>query len=287
MGLENSHFYSIIIYSLKTIVRILKRNVMSKVVIITGASSGIGLATAHRLAKKGYKVYGLALNEFSDGLFECYQADVNDLAAVNQIFKTVKQREGRIDAVINNAGFGIAGAVEYSKPERIQSIFDTNLTALVKISSIAITYLKETKGNLINISSVAGVLPIPFQACYSATKAAVLNFSLALDGEVRRFGVKVTAVLPGDTKTGFTTARVIEDGEDDYGGHIGKSIRRMEKDEQNGKSPDTVARVIEKTLKKRRPPLKVTVGAQYKLFVFLSKVLPTRLINFILRKMYG
>ena len=260
---------------------------MSKVVVITGASSGIGLATARRLANKGYKVYGIALNEYSDSTFECFRADVNDLDTIANLLETVKQREGRIDAVINNAGFGIAGAVEYASAEMIQKIFDTNLTALVKISSVAIKYLKETKGNLINISSVAGVLPIPFQSCYSATKAAVLNFSLALDGEVRRFGVKVTAVLPGDTKTGFTEARVIEGGEADYQGHVEKSIRRMEKDEQNGKSPDTVARVIDGVLTKRRPPLKVTVGAQYKLFVFLSKLLPTRLINYILRKMYG
>ncbi|MCH5159827.1 MAG: SDR family NAD(P)-dependent oxidoreductase [Clostridiales bacterium] len=260
---------------------------MNKVVIITGASSGIGLATAQRLAKSGNKVYGLALNEFSDEAFECFRADVNDLDAIESIFETVKQKEGRIDVVINNAGFGIAGAIEYATPEMIQKIFDTNLTAVVKISSVAMKYLKETNGNLINISSVAGVLPIPFQACYSATKAAVLNFSLALDGEVRRFGVKVTAILPGDTKTGFTEARVVEGGEADYGGHIGKSIRRMEKDEQNGKSPDSVARVIEKTLKRRRPPLKVTVGAQYKVFVLLGKLLPTRFVNYILRKMYA
>lgn len=260
---------------------------MSKVVVITGASSGIGLATARRLAGKGYKVYGIALNEYSDATFECFRADVNDLDAITNVLETVKQREGKIDAVINNAGFGIAGALEHASPEMIQKIFDTNLTALVKISGVAIKYLKETQGNLINISSVAGVLPIPFQSCYSATKAAVLNFSLALDGEVRRFGVKVTAVLPGDTKTGFTAARVIEGGEADYQGHVEKSIQRMEKDEQNGKSPDTVARVIERILAKRCPPLKVTVGAQYKLFVFLSRLLPTRLINYILRKMYG
>ena len=260
---------------------------MEKVIIVTGASSGIGLATARRLAKKGCKVYGIARRAFADELFECMQADVNDLEAVKRIFQTVFEKEGRIDAVINNAGMGIAGAVELATPERIQQIFDTNLTSLVKISSVAIGYLKKSKGNLINIGSVAGELPIPFQACYTATKAGVLKFSLALDGEVRRFGVKVTVVQPGDTKTGFTAARVCEGGEADYGGRIGKSVSRMERDEQNGKSPETVARTIERAIKKRRPPLKVTVGGQYKFFVWLGKLLPTRFVNFILRKMYA
>ena len=260
---------------------------MEKVIIVTGASSGIGLATARRLARQGNKVYGIARRKFTDETFECLCADVNDLDAIETILKTVREKEGRIDALVNNAGFGIAGAVEYATPDKIQAIFDTNLTSLVKISSVAIKYLKETKGNLINIGSVAGILPIPFQACYSATKAAVLNFSLALDGEVRRFGVKVTTILPGDTKTGFTAARIVEGGEADYGGRIGKSVRRMEKDEQNGKSPDTVARAVQRAIKKRRPPLKITVGGQYKLFVGLGKLLPTRLVNYILRKMYA
>lgn len=260
---------------------------MAKVVVVTGASSGIGLATARRLANKDYRVYGLARRPFSDGLFECMQADVTDLASIEEVLKTIYEREKHIDAVVNNAGMGIAGAVEYAEPESIRRIFDTNLTALVTISSVSMKYLKETKGNLINIGSVAGELPIPFQSCYSATKAGVLNFSLALDGEVRRFGVKVTVVQPGDTKTGFTAARVVEGGEADYGGKIGRSIRRMEHDEQNGKSPDTVAKAVEKALKKRRPPLKITVGGQYKLFVGLKKLLPARFVNFILRKLYA
>lgn len=260
---------------------------MAKVVVVTGASSGIGLATARRLASKGYKVYGLARRPFSDELFECLQADVNDLPSVEAVLQSVYEREGHIDAVVNNAGMGIAGAVEYAEPKSIQRIFDTNLTSLVKISSVAVKYLKETKGNLVNIGSVAGELPIPFQSCYSATKAGVLSFSLALDGELRRFGVKVTVVQPGDTKTGFTAARVIEGGEEGYGGKIGRSIRRMEHDEQNGKSPDTVAKAVERALKKRRPPLKITVGGQYKFFVGLKKLLPTRFVNFILRKLYA
>ena len=157
----------------------------------------------------------------------------------------------------------------------------------MKISSLAIPYLKETKGHLVNIGSVAGELPIPFQACYSATKAAVLSFSLALDGEVSRFGVKVSVVQPGDTKTGFTDARIFEGDRSDYGGSVGKSVRRMEHDERSGKSPITVAKAVSRILKKRRPPLKVTVGASYKLFVGLRRLLPTRFVNFILRKLYG
>ncbi len=260
---------------------------MAKVVLVTGASSGIGLATARCLAKKGYTVYGIARREFSDETFVCLRADVNDPNAVKAAFDEIIRREGRIDAVVNNAGYGIAGAVEHATAESIQKIFDTNLVSLVRISSLAVGYLKETKGRLVNIGSVAGELPIPFQACYSATKAAVLAFSLALDGEVRRFGVGVTVIQPGDTKTGFTGARVIEGGEADYGGCIERSVKRMEHDEQNGKSPDTVAKAVQKALERRRPPLKITVGGQYKLFVGLRKVLPTRFVNFILRKLYA
>ena len=260
---------------------------MAKVVVVTGASSGIGLATAQRLATAGYKVYGLARRPFSDELFACLQADVTDEKGMEALLQSIYEKEGHIDAVVNNAGMGIAGAMEYATPESIQRIFDTNLTALVKISSLALKYLKETKGNLVNIGSVAGELPIPFQSCYSATKAGVLNFSLALDGEVRRFGVKVTVVQPGDTKTGFTAARVIEGGDEGYNGKVGQSIRRMEHDEQNGKSPDSVAKAVEKALRRKHPPLKITVGGQYKFFVGLKKLLPVRFVNFILRKLYA
>ncbi len=259
---------------------------MKKVVVITGASSGIGLATARLLLSQGYRVYGIARREVAEP-FECFRGDVNDAARIKEIFAAIKEREGRIDAVVNNAGMGIAGEVESASEEKIRTIFDTNLTSLAVISSLAIPYLRETGGNLVNLSSVAGELPIPFQSCYSATKAGVLNFSLALDGEVRRFGVHVTAILPGDTKTGFTAARVIEGDGSGYGGSVKRSIGRMEHDEQNGKSPDTVACAIARVLKKKRPPLRVTVGASYRLFAGLKRLLPTRFVNWILRKMYA
>lgn len=259
---------------------------MDKVVIITGASSGIGYATAKTLLNAGYKVYGIARDE-KQLEFPYYVCDVNDTDKMKQIFEDVYSKEKRIDVVINNAGFGIAGAMEYASKEKIDAIFQTNLCAVAKISSIAIRYLKETQGRIVNISSVAGIMPIPFQACYSATKAGVLNFSRALDGEVRRFGIRVSAILPGDTKTGFTSARVVEGGDEGYDGHVTKSIKRMAKDEQNGAGPETVAKAILKVLKKKNPPTKFVVGKNYKLFVFLNRLLPTKLVDYILRKMYA
>ena len=258
-----------------------------KVVIITGASSGLGLATATRLLNAGYTVYGIARDPLKDDAFKCYVSDVNNIEAISEIFEEIYKKEGRIDVVYNNAGMGIAGAMEFATPQKIEYLFKTNLISVVEISALAIKYLKKTKGNLLFTSSVAGVLPIPFQSCYSASKAGVLNYALALDGEVRRFGIKTTVILPGDTKTGFTAARVVEGGDKGYDGHVSKSIKRMAKDEQTGKSPDSVAKVVEKVLKKKNPPLKTTVGGSYKLLAWLGKIMPTRFVNFILRKMYA
>lgn len=260
---------------------------MKKVVIITGASSGIGLATAELLTEKGYQVYGISRGKNQNDRFRCYECDVNNTPRIKEIFEEIYNTEGRIDVVINNAGFGIAGAMEFATPSKIESIFNTNLVAAVKISSIAIKYLKKTKGRILNTSSVAGILPIPFQACYSATKAGLLNYSKALDGEVRRFGVRVTAILPGDVKTGFTAARVVEGGDEGYNGRVSKSIRKMEKDEQGGKGPETIARAMYKMLKRKNPPLKYVVGKEYKFFVFLNRILPERLVGAILRKIYA
>lgn len=258
-----------------------------RVALVTGASSGIGLAIAKRLSSEGWKVYGIARRAFFCEDFECLRADVNDLDGIRSVFEEVLSREGRIDAVINNAGFGIAGAVELASPESIRKIFETNLISLAAISSLAVGYLKPTKGRIVNIGSVAGELPIPFQACYSSTKAGVLSFTLALDNEVRRFGVRAIVVQPGDTHTGFTEARVIEGGEGDYSGTVGRSVRRMEHDEQNGRDPDTVARVVSKALKRKDPPLKITVGASYRFLIGLGKLLPLKFVNFVLRKLYA
>jgi short-subunit dehydrogenase len=153
---------------------------------------------------------------------------------------------------------------------------------------VAIPYLRKTKGRIVNIGSVAGELTIPFQTFYSMTKASVAALSEGLNMELKPFGIKVITVMPGDTKTGFTNnRRKTEVTNELYNDRIQKSISRMEKDEQHGKNPISVSKLIYKVIRKRRPPIKTTVGVDYKFLVFLKRLLPTRFVNYILYKMYA
>ena len=264
--------------------------------LVTGASSGIGRDMARILASQGYDLILVArdmnkLNQISKELkeknrinVEIISMDLSNEENCKELYKKVQD----IDILINNAGFGTMGAIENSSRENIYKLVETNLSSVITLSSIITPYLKETKGNIINISSVGGIIPLPFQATYSATKAGIEIFSRALANEVKPFGIKVTAILPGDTKTAFTQNRIVENNQKDekYKQTVEKSIKKVEKDEQTGKSPDSVAKVVVKVLKKKNPPLRKTVGFVYKLVVFLPRIFSTRLVNYIVRKLY-
>lgn len=261
---------------------------MNKVVIITGAASGIGFAAAEMLVKKGFTVFGVDKNRFDAGSFKCFCADINDASAMSEIFAEIYNECGRIDALVNNAGFGISGAVEDADIKNIKSIAETNFVSLAVCCKLVIPYLKKSKGRIVNVGSIGGCIPLPFQAMYSATKSAVEVFSRALNGEVRPFGVRVTCVMPGDTKTGFTEAR-IKEGEDfgDNAERSRRSVGKMEHDEKNGMSPNKVAKTIFKVLTAKRRISRVSVGASSKFIVFLSKVLPVKTVDFIVRRLYA
>lgn len=260
---------------------------MQKVVIITGDSSGIGLETANYLSGKGYKVYGISRRDFNSPNFTHISADICDTLKVEQIFKDVYEKEKHIDVLINNAGMGISGAVEYLKEEDLDKIFNVNVKACILLSSKIIPYLRQTKGKIINISSVAAPISIPFQACYSSTKCAIEGFSKALSNEVKSQGIKVCCIRPGDTKTGFTANRVKTEVENDiYGDRIIKSVKKMEKDEQNGTAPIKVSFLVHKCIKRKKPPLTTTVGFGYKILCLLAKILPDKFVNFVVNKLY-
>ena len=260
---------------------------MKKVVIVTGGSSGIGSAAAERLSKE-WKVYEFSrTGKDRDGIFHV-GCDVTKTEEIRSAVETVIAKEGRLDLTVNCAGFGISGAIEYTDLKDAKRQFDVNFFGMSEVNRFCIPHLKKTHGRIINISSVAAMAAIPFQAYYSSCKAAVNSYTLALANELRPFEVSVCAIMPGDTSTGFTDARNKNvQGDEEYGGRISKSVRKMENDERKGVSPDKVAELICRIAEKKNVKPLYTVGLDYKLIIVLLKILPYRLSNYLIAKLYG
>ena len=259
-----------------------------KIAIVTGASGGIGQATAQLLCQNGWRVYDFSRSGGEDSGQLCHiPCDVTQEAQVQQAFQTVFDREGRLDLLVNNAGFGISGAAEDTPLDKAKKQFDVNFFGCFVCCKAAIPYLRQTGGGrIINISSMAAVLSIPFQSFYSASKSAVNALTLALQNEVKPFGITVCALMPGDVKTGFTAAREKSSASDSYKAVAQKSVSTMERDEQNGMAPQTLAKAVLRLAKQKHPKPLSTCGAQYRLFAVLQKVLPARLVNALVGKIY-
>ena len=212
---------------------------MSKVAIVTGGTSGIGRATALALQSDGYTVYELSRRPQGMADVRHIVADITREETLRTAVDQVMAAEGRIDLVVNNAGFGISGAIEFTATEEAQRLFDANFFGMVRMNRCVVPIMRQQgSGRIINLSSVAAPVPIPFQAYYSATKAAVNAYTMALANELRPFGVTVCAVMPGDIHTGFTAARrKVAEGDEIYAGRISRSVQRMEHDEETGMDP--------------------------------------------------
>lgn len=263
---------------------------MKKIVVITGGTSGIGLETLNHFVKNGWKVYELSRRE--KGVNEDAVHIPTDVTNENQVkaaINQIMQDEGQIDVLINNAGYGISGAIEFTSIEKAKQQFDVNFFGMVCVNlSVLPVMRKQKSGKIINISSVAAPIAIPFQAYYSASKAAIKSYSMALANEVKPFGVQITSILPGDIKTGFTSAREkIISGDDIYNGRIGRSVAVMEHDEQNGMSAAVAGRFIYKIAAKKKIKPVYTIGLKYKLFVLLAKILPEKTLNALVGIIYA
>ena len=262
---------------------------MSRICVITGGTSGIGKATAQALLQKGCTVYELSRRE--EGLEGTHhiRADVTDEAQLTRAVEEIVSREGRIDVLINNAGFGISGAVEFTETADAQRQFDVNFFGMVRMNHAVLPVMrKQSAGRIVNLSSVAGAIPIPFQTYYSASKAAINSYTMALANEVKPFGIEVLCVQPGDIRTGFTAARQkLHAGDDIYGGRISRSVAGMEHDEQTGMRPETAGRFICKmALRKRVKPIN-TIGFTYSFLCVLARLLPQKLLNHLVGLLYA
>ncbi len=257
------------------------------VAVISGGSSGIGKATVKMLAERGFTVCEISRSGADTEYAEHYTADITDEAQVRAAFERIHERHPHIDVLINNAGMGISGPVEFSEPEDIKRIISVNfLGACYCIQQVLPDMRAAGKGRIVNLSSVAAPAAIPFQAFYSATKSAVSSLTLALRNELAPFGIKVAAVLPGDVNTGFTAARKKASRGDDIYTHSRKAVESMEKDERGGMKPEDVARhVVAAATEKNPRPLRIA-GAKYRIFYVLLKFLPVRFSNWVIGKMY-
>jgi len=259
------------------------------VVIVTGASSGIGLAAARALAQKGCRVYDLSRSGSDTDLIKHITADVTDEASVIGAVDAVVKEEGRVDILITSAGFGISGAAEFTPDGAMILQLDVNYFGTVHACRAVLPHMRRAgAGRILCVSSVAGFVGLPFQAHYSASKAAVYAFVMALHNEVRKFGINVCAVMPGDTKTGFTDAREkITEGDDVYSGRIERSVSKSSKDEQTGTDANFVGRFIARAaLKKRVRPVLVP-GFTTKIIIILSRLVPVPLAWRIVEKLYA
>ena len=258
-----------------------------KVVVITGATAGIGKAAALLFKQKGAKVVCLARREAAE--FDSIPTDITDGEAVKRAIRTVKEKYGRIDILVNNAGMGISGAAEDTDEAAVRKIFELNFFGALRVSREVIPVMREGGGGtIVNVSSVAAELAIPFQSFYSATKAALSSLSAAMRNELAPFGIKVTAVLPGDVKTDFTASREKNASNNPaYGDRVKRSVAVMERDERGGMSPDVIARLIVKGATEKNPPVSRIGGWKYVLLVRLAHMLPARLTSYILGKMYA
>jgi len=287
------------------------------VILITGASSGIGRYTAQKFHKEGHTVYGTSRNpekkdsnsEKKDGSpekkdnssensgngpkgnFNMIQLDVCDPESCSKAVSYVMEKEGRIDVLVNNAGIGIAGAVELTSDDEAKSQFETNFFGAVRMCREVLPIMRnQGRGKIINVTSVAAAVPIPFQAMYSACKAALESVSQCLRMETKHYGINVTAIEFGDIKTGFTGSRKITEAsqrDEVYKKTFEKSLKTMEHDEQNGPRPFKAADLVYKTaLGKNSRPV-IVCGFKYKAVAVLRRKLPYRFTEFSIGKIYA
>jgi len=270
----------------------------TRTVLVTGAGSGFGHAIAERLARGGYRVVGtvrdtgragdLTRQAGASGLPLRYLA--LDLTSPDEIeaVAVAFDRRGCLDVLIHNAGAGIFGAVEDVSPDLAHHQFALNLFGPLQLTRRLLPVLRAARGQLIWIGSLAGRISGPFQAHYSATKAAVASIRDALRMELLPHGVRVTCVEPGDFATGFTAARTAVDPRGSvYAEHYTRCLERVEAQERGAPGPERVAAAVERLCRMPRPPARLPVGPGAGTMCLLLRLVPDRVREVVVRRHYG
>jgi short-subunit dehydrogenase len=258
---------------------------MSKVVLITGGSSGIGKAIGIYLSEKGFKVYGTSRNpqKITTHPFNLVALDVTDTDTITTAIQTIIAKERRLDILINNAGMGITGALEDTPTDEMRHVFNTNFFGAIDVIKAVLPQMRQQKsGLIINITSIAGYMGLPFRGIYSATKGALELSTEALRMEVANFGIKVTNVAPGDFATNIASGRyhtpVFENSP--YKKTYQTNLNLMDADVNGGENPIQMAEAIYKIINSKNPKIHYKVGSTMQKFaIVLKRMLPDKVFE--------
>lgn len=267
---------------------------MKKTILVTGASSGLGLATATALATQGHTVYGAArsIDKVKNASFNTIRMDVTDDVSVQAAVNQILAAEGKIDVLINNAGNGITGPLYAMPVDLAKKQFEVNFFGVVRVSSAVLPHMIENgTGMVINIGSLAGLFGLPYQGLYSASKFAIEGYSESLRMELRNTGVKVAVVNPGDFKTDFTGSREkvpFPLKNEQLEKEFNTAVAAMEKDEGVGANPDVIGKKICQIVASSSPAPRYLIGAfGQTIAVTLKRVLPNGLFEKLMNDHYG
>jgi len=266
-----------------------------KVVLVTGASSGIGKSCAKYLSERGYTVFGTSrhfppanLLE-TNGEFYTLKMDVTSDQSVNEAVQAILNKTGAIDVLINNAGCALAGAIEDTSPEEALKELNTNFLGSHRVTRAVLPSMRtRSSGYILNISSLAASIALPFQAFYSASKFALEALTEALRMELKSFNIKVVSIQPSDYRTGLTDhrQRVARWQESAYRERAVKALAVTEDGERNGPSPEEIAHLVGKIINKKSPKLRYHIGPSAKLIAFARWLLPAQVSEKLVMKYF-
>lgn len=266
---------------------------MPKIVLITGGSSGIGKAIGEYLSERGYQVFGTSRNpeKITNSSFPLLKMDVNDTISVESVISEIINKTEKIDVVINNAGVGITGPIEETPESEIKKAFDTNFHGPINVIKAVLPQMrKQGFGHILNVTSIAAYMGLPYRGIYSASKAALEITIEAMRMETLQFGIKMTNIAPGDFATNIAAGRyhAPELKDSPYKKDYGNTLKLMNEHVDNGNDPLEMAKVVHKIIETENPRIHYKVGSTLQKFsIVLKRILPDRVYERMLLKHYG
>jgi len=266
---------------------------MPKIVLITGGSSGIGKAIGEYLSERGYQVFGTSRNpeKITNSSFPLLKMDVNDTISVESVISEIINKTEKIDVVINNAGVGITGPIEETPESEIKKAFDTNFHGPINVIKAVLPQMrKQGFGHILNVTSIAAYMGLPYRGIYSASKAALEITIEAMRMETLQFGIKMTNIAPGDFATNIAAGRyhAPELKDSPYKKDYGNTLKLMNEHVDNGNDPLEMAKVVHKIIETENPRVHYKVGSSLQKFsIVLKRVLPDRVYERMLLRHYG